>query len=112
MGESLPGEAMVLSESEAIELLAFLVTSARIQLEEPLRYASMRILTAAEKLREAIAAKVSPAASAMLIATEAVTDKAHSSLADEQGYMSALDTLCGMVAQYLVESDELAAGSS
>ena len=41
----------VLTEDEAIELFAFLMTSARSQLDDPCRYASMRLLSAAEELR-------------------------------------------------------------
>jgi Family of unknown function (DUF6092) len=38
---------MVLTEDEALELLAFLVTAARTQLDEASEYGSLRLLTAA-----------------------------------------------------------------
>jgi Family of unknown function (DUF6092) len=38
---------MVLTEDEALELLAFLVTAARTQLDEAAEYGSLRLLTAA-----------------------------------------------------------------
>ena len=40
--------AMVLSEDEALELLAFLITAARTQLDEAAEYGPLRMLTAAE----------------------------------------------------------------
>ena len=50
----------LLTEEQAIELFTFLVTSARTQLDDPCAYASMRLLTAAEKLREFISPGLSP----------------------------------------------------
>ena len=42
--------AMVLTEDEALELLAFLVTAARTQLDEAAEYGPLRLLTAAGRL--------------------------------------------------------------
>src|SRR5947208_656239 len=41
---------MVLSEDEAVELVAFLVTAARTQVDEAAEYGSLRLLTAAGRL--------------------------------------------------------------
>ena len=41
----MPEGNVVLTEDEAVELFAFLMTSARSQLDDPCRYASMRLLT-------------------------------------------------------------------
>jgi hypothetical protein len=43
-------EAWVLSETEVFELVAFLVTSARLLPEEPTDYGPARLLTAAQRL--------------------------------------------------------------
>ena len=42
--------AMVLTEDEALELLAFLITAARTQLDEAAEYGPLRMLTAAGRL--------------------------------------------------------------
>ena len=57
---------MVLTEDEALELLAFLVTAARTQLDEASEYGSLRLLTAANRLADAVADRVSPATRALL----------------------------------------------
>ena len=49
---------LVLSEDEALELLAFLVTAARTQVDEAPEYAPLRLLTAAQRLSAAILARV------------------------------------------------------
>ena len=47
-------DATVLTEDEALELLAFLVTAARTQVNEPNEYAPLRLLTAARKVGDFI----------------------------------------------------------
>jgi hypothetical protein len=42
--------AMVLTEDEALELLAFLIAAARTQLDEAAEYGPLRMLTAAGRL--------------------------------------------------------------
>ena len=42
--------AVVLTEDEALELLAFLVTAARTQMDEAAEYGLLRLLTAAGRL--------------------------------------------------------------
>jgi len=53
--------AGVLTEDEALDLLAYLVTSARTQVDEAAEYGPLRLLTAARRLGEAIAARSSDA---------------------------------------------------
>lgn len=43
-------ETLVLSEDEALELLAFLVTAAQILPDEPADYGPMRLVSAAQRL--------------------------------------------------------------
>ena len=47
-------ENWVLKEDEAIELLALLISSARIQMDEPAHYGPLRLLTATERLSNMI----------------------------------------------------------
>src|SRR5262249_12719415 len=51
---------LVLTEDEALELLAFLVTAARTQLDEAAEYGPLRLLLAASRLADAIGPRVSP----------------------------------------------------
>src|SRR5262249_16260433 len=53
--------AMVLTEDEALELLAFLITAARTQLDEAAEYGPLRLLTAAGRLADFVAERASPA---------------------------------------------------
>ena len=57
---------LVLNEDEALELLAFLVTAARTQVDEAAEYGPLRLLLAARQLGEAIAPRVSPETRALL----------------------------------------------
>src|SRR3954464_3598940 len=52
----MPPPAPVLSEDEALELLAYLITAARTQVDEAAEYGPLRLLTAARRL----AARVPP----------------------------------------------------
>jgi len=93
---------LVMSEDEALELLAFLVTAARTQIDEAPEYAPMRLLTAARRLSTTIAERVSPETRQML--TESLTQIAtiETPRTDPDGYREKLDTLCGALARHLV----------
>ena len=93
----------VLSEDEALELFAYLLTSARTQLDEPARYASMRLLSAAEDLRDRIARRVSPGVAAMLDQTVPLSTFAQERVNDRDAYTRSVDELCRLVARTLVE---------
>jgi hypothetical protein len=95
-------EAMVVSEAEAIELFAFLISSARTQLDEPCQYASMRVLTAAEILRDFMMARVSPDLRILLEETVEMTTHAQEHMSDTEMYTATLDTLCRRVAEFAV----------
>ena len=95
--------AMVLSEDEALELLAFLVTAARTQADEAAEYGSLRLLTAAGRLADAIVDRVSPDTRAFLTGPlKQVPDLAVRS-ADPAGYAASLDAVCRAVGQLLVD---------
>ena len=95
-------ERMVLSEDEALELVAFLVTAARTQVDEAAEYGSLRLLTAAGRLAELVAERVTPQTRALLTgALKQIPDLAVRT-ADPAGYVSALDAVCRAVAEHLV----------
>ena len=56
----------VLDEDDALELLAYLVTAARTQVDEAAEYGPMRLLTAAHRLAEAMGPRASAATAAAL----------------------------------------------
>ena len=101
----------VLTEDEAIELLALLVTSARTQVDEPADYGPMRLLTAAQRLTGFIRDRVSPATREFLEASlEHYPRQLRTS--DPEDYTTRLDSLCGDVARHLVQRAGLEQRSS
>ena len=96
------GEGGLLTEDEALELFAYLITSARTQLDDPTRYASMRLLSAAEELRNRLAGRVSPETTAMFEATVAPAALAQEYINHRDLYTESLDELCAIVARALV----------
>lgn len=93
----------VLDESDGVELLIYLVTAARTQVDEAAEYAPMRLLTAA-----GLAEMAEPNASAKLRpllrdVRQAVSETAVQA-GDPAGYVERLDALCRTVAEYLVHS--------
>ncbi|GEM_PF-818854 len=105
-------KATVLTEAEALELFAFLLSSARTQIDDPALYASMRLLTAAEKLREFIRDRVSPETEALLSNTDELTTRAHIYMSDLEAYTADLDELCRMTAQFFIDQSDLKDGGS
>jgi hypothetical protein len=93
---------MVLTEDEALELLAFLVTAARTQLDEASEYGSLRLLTAASRLADAVAERVSPATRALLTGPLRRIPELAVRTADPAGYAAALDDVCGAVGEHLL----------
>jgi hypothetical protein len=92
----------VLDEDQALELLAYLVTAARTQLDEAAEYGPLRLLTAASRLAEMIAPRASPETRALLTGPlQAIAGTATSS-ADPTGYAERVDELCRAVAGHLV----------
>ena len=102
--ESKPG---VLTESEALELFAWLLAAARTQLDDPAVYGSMRLLTAAENLRDIIRGRVSPNSKQMFDETKPLTTKAQINILDEDTYQATLDELNRLVANFLVAQSSL-----
>ena len=93
----------VLDEDDALDLLAFLVTAARTQVDEAREYGPMRLLMAAHRLAEAMGPRSSPDTRAV-IADDVPRMPA---LAiprgdDAEGYVARLDALCASVGALLV----------
>jgi Family of unknown function (DUF6092) len=93
---------MVLTEDEALELLAFLVTAARTQVDEAAEYGPLRLLTAANRLADAVADRVSPETRALLTGPLRQIPELALRTAAPAGYAAALDDLCRAVGEHLV----------
>jgi hypothetical protein len=94
--------AMVLTEDEALELLAFLITAARTQLDEAAEYGPLRLLTAAGRLADFMGERSSPATRAFLTGPlKALPDAALRSV-DPARYATELDAVCQAVGEHLV----------
>ena len=101
----------VLKEDEAIELLALLITSARIQMDEPAQYGPLRLLTASERLSSFIAERSSDKSRAFLQGNIERIPDMHMMMSDVDAYMQALDDLCRAVAECLLRHSALEGGS-
>ena len=92
---------MVLSEDEALELVAFLVTAARTQIDEAAEYGSLRLLTAAGRLADIIVDRVSPETRAFLTGPLKEVPDLAVRTADPDGYVAALDGVCHAMGRHL-----------
>ncbi len=97
---------LVLSEEEAVELLALMITSARIQIDEPARYGPLRLLTAAERLSNFIKDRASAEAQSALATLTSEIPNMAMYMSDEERYVPALDNLCRVIAQLLVDQSQ------
>ena len=93
---------MVLSEDEALELMAFLITAARTQVDEAAEYGSLRLLTAAGRLGELMSERVSPETGEFLRGPLKQIPDLAVRTADPGGYVAALDRLCHAVGEHVV----------
>lgn len=105
-------DKLVLTEAEAIELLALLITSARTQMDEPAHYGPLRLLTATERLSAMILERSSDKSKSFLQkAIEDIPDM-HMNMSDVESYTASLDDLCREVAQCLLSHSSLEDESS
>lgn len=104
--------SLVLTEDEAFELLAFLVTSARIQQDEPAQYGSLRLLTAAERLSSFMMKRSSAEGRSFLAATLEDIERMTIYMSDVERFVASLDELCREIAQHLVDQNGLAGDTS
>jgi len=94
--------AMVLTEDEALELLAFLITAARTQLDEAAEYGPLRMLTAAGRLAGFIAERASPGTRGLLRGPLKELPDAALRSVDPTKYAAQLDVVCRAVGEHLV----------
>ena len=81
----------MLTEDEALELLAYLVTSARTQVDEAGEYGPMRLMTAARRLGAAIAAHSSAPTAEFVTGPLSALPKLAVPKADREQYVARLD---------------------
>ena len=93
---------LVLTEDEALEVVAFLVTAARTQVDEAAEYGSLRLLTAASRLAELIAERASPETRSLLTGPLKQIPDLAVRTSDPAGYVAALDAMCRAVGEHLV----------
>ena len=92
-----------LSENEIVELFVYFLTTARVQIDDPNHYGPMRLLFAAEKLRDFVAGHTSPALQKLFKDTEPIINGAHIVVNDTEKFTAELDRLSTVVAEYLVK---------
>jgi hypothetical protein len=94
-------QAWVLTEDEALELVAFLVTAARTQVDEAAEYGPMRLMMAANRLMEAACSRVSAPAREFLTSAIACVPQLATPMSASEDYVERLDALCSALAVYL-----------
>jgi hypothetical protein len=94
-------EVCVLDEDDALELLAYLITAARTQVDEAAEYGPMRLLTAAHRLGEMIASRSSAATAALVDGPLQQMPLLAVPRDDRDGYIASLDDLCRALAAHL-----------
>ena len=92
------------STAAAVEVLAYLVSAARTQLDEAAEYAPMRLLTAAQRLADALPPGSAGPVGDLVAALESIPPTATPS-ADRDAYVAMVDDLCAVVADTLLELD-------
>jgi hypothetical protein len=103
-------ENWVLKEDEALELLALLITSARIQMEEPAHYGPLRLLTATERLSAMMLERSSKKSRGFLEENIERIPEMHMAMSDIETYTAALDERCRAVATCLLRHSTLSEG--
>jgi hypothetical protein len=95
-------EPMVLTEDEALEVLAYLVSAARTQVDEAAEYGPLRLITAAERLAELVAPRASPETRALLDGPLRELPGTATKSNDPE-YAAKLDAVCRALAAYLAQ---------
>jgi len=91
----------VLTESAALDVLAYLISAARTQLDEAAEYAPMRLMTAARKLADHLAPRATPPVQALVSALDALPSTATPG-ADRDAYIARVDQICVALADCLL----------
>ena len=95
-------DSFVLSEGAAVEVLAYLITAARTQLDEAAEYAPLRLMTAARKLADAIGPRASEPVQRLIAVLDELPLTAVPRV-DREAYTERIDALCRAVADCLLE---------
>src|SRR5690349_20579584 len=102
-----PSERPVLSTNAVLEILTYLVTAARTQVDEAAEYGPMRLTTGARRLTEQlpddVVAASGPALGRFLRALRAVEPTA-TPTRERSEYVEGLDALCELAADALLET--------
>ncbi|GEL21118.1 hypothetical protein PSU4_00720 [Pseudonocardia sulfidoxydans NBRC 16205] len=95
------GPVWVLDEDDALEVLAYLVTAARTQVDEAAEYGPMRLLTAARKVADRLASRASEPTAAF--ARDHVDPMPELAVPREgrEEYLARLDALCAELGSVL-----------
>ena len=105
-------ENWVLTETEAVELLALLISSARIQMDEPAHYGPLRLLTATERLSALMLERSSDRSKSFLQDNIERIPELHMVMSDVETYTDGLDHLCREVAGCLLRHSRSESASS
>ena len=100
-------DTTILTEKEAVELFVYLLATARVQIDDPDHYGPMRLLAAAETLRDFMVDRASAPVQQLFKDTESIINDAHSVINDAEELSVELDRLSVVVAQFLIESSGL-----
>ncbi|MCB5164657.1 DUF6092 family protein [Streptomyces bambusae] len=92
---------LVLPEDDAVELLAYLVTAARIQLDEAPENGPKRLLTAAGRLAEMIGPRVGDGLRPLIAEVRRQADDTAVQAGDPEAYAAQVDDLCRTLAAHL-----------
>jgi hypothetical protein len=93
--------AWVLDEDDALELLAYLITAARTQVDEAAEYGPMRLLTAAHRLGEMVVSRASEATGALVTGPLQRMPLLAVPRDDRHSYVARLDDVCRALAEHL-----------
>jgi Family of unknown function (DUF6092) len=93
--------AWVLDEDEALELLGYLISAARTQVDEAAEYGPLRLLTAAHRLADRIAPRSSEATAGFIAGPLDQVPELAVPRAGREEYVGRLDDLCRALAAHL-----------
>jgi Family of unknown function (DUF6092) len=98
---STESQPWVLDEDEALELLGYLISAARTQVDEAAEYGPLRLLTAAHRLAERIAPRASAGTARFVTGPLAQVPELAVPRDGRAQYVARLDELCRAVAALL-----------
>ena len=96
-----------LSENQIVELFVYFLTTARVQIDDPDHYGPMRLLFAAEKLRDFVIDRSSQDLQDFFADTEAIINNAHLVVNDTKKFTAELDRLSVSTAKYLLHINKI-----